>query len=766
MLGLLARFMRYMAAESFALDPPRSGPILARTLPTWQTARPLEPKAPLGAYASQFYKLNTLIFSCVREIATSGAELRFCQYQRRPNGDDVEAMDSDLLQVLNRPNPEQSAGEFWTEFFTHIHVAGNGYIHKVRSVRGNVVQLWLFRPDRVRVKRAPDGRIEFYDYRVNPHSTVGEPIKPEDVIHQKWMTDPEDDSYGMSPITVLRSLGVLDTEAIDFLRAFFTNAGIPAGLLTFDHPVEDDERKRVKARWREEYTGLKRDQLTGATTGWHDVAVMDARVKYQQLAANIERLRLTPIFDTTESRVCAVYNVPPIVVGANVGLQRSTFANYGEARKSLWQETLIPLHKLTADLMTRGLAYEWGEDVYMKADHSDVPALHEDEDKVSTRVLAEWEAGVRTLNEARVEIGLDELDDERGGNMLKGEGEEPEPEPGVIPPALDPNADPDDDLPPADPTAKPPSAKPGAPVDPGKTVADPKAAQRRRARYARLRPARDVAARPETMPTWMTFARTADKLEARFARELASVFDVLGAAVADTVRTAPTPQAAMAALPDPQVVVAMLREVADEMLPRILQAGWERGKTQLVSAQSRARTLVHAGNGHAKKKPVYAGLDFNLQIPGVAQYLQDRPRIYGPIVADSVIDAMRGRLERGLELGEPIDAMARGIEDLLDDDGARARRIARTETIPALNKGATEVYKASGVVDQKEWLSAHDEKVRESHAAADGQRVPLTDNFQVGDDSLAFPGDPSGSPEEIINCRCTVVPVTGDLDEE
>ena len=32
----------------------------------------------------------------------------------------------------------------------------------------------------------------------------------------------------------------------------------------------------------------------------------------------------------------------------------------------------------------------------------------------------------------------------------------------------------------------------------------------------------------------------------------------------------------------------------------------------------------------------------------------------------------------------------------------------------------------------------------------------MDEKFQVGDDVLAYPGDPSGSPEEVINCRCAI----------
>lgn len=54
----------------------------------------------------------------------------------------------------------------------------------------------------------------------------------------------------------------------------------------------------------------------------------------------------------------------------------------------------------------------------------------------------------------------------------------------------------------------------------------------------------------------------------------------------------------------------------------------------------------------------------------------------------------------------------------------------------------------------KIWVSILDEKTREWHAQADGQKVPKEQPFNVGGEALMFPRDPNGSPSNIINCRC------------
>ena len=82
--------------------------------------------------------------------------------------------------------------------------------------------------------------------------------------------------------------------------------------------------------------------------------------------------------------------------------------------------------------------------------------------------------------------------------------------------------------------------------------------------------------------------------------------------------------------------------------------------------------------------------------------------------------------------------------------------IARTEVVGASNVGALEGAKSLGQPMQKIWIATRDNRTRDAHAAAEGLTVELSDRFDVGGELLDCPGDPSGSPENVINCRCAV----------
>jgi phage portal protein BeeE len=65
-----------------------------------------------------------------------------------------------------------------------------------------------------------------------------------------------------------------------------------------------------------------------------------------------------------ESRACACYGIPPIIIPLGVGLARSTYSNYKEARRSFAEETLQPIWRGLEEAFTRSIFGPGGPFVY------------------------------------------------------------------------------------------------------------------------------------------------------------------------------------------------------------------------------------------------------------------------------------------------------------------------------------------------------------------------------------------------------------------
>ena len=95
----------------------------------------------------------------------------------------------------------------------------------------------------------------------------------------------------------------------------------------------------------------------------------------------------------------------------------------------------------------------------------------------------------------------------------------------------------------------------------------------------------------------------------------------------------------------------------------------------------------------------------------------------------------------------------------------QAERLVRTEATAAANfaqaQAAQTIFPPEQM--QKEWIASFDDRVRDTHAQADGQIVMANNTFLVGGQPMMFPGDPAGGAAETINCRCSVAyfPIEG-----
>jgi uncharacterized protein with gpF-like domain len=138
-------------------------------------------------------------------------------------------------------------------------------------------------------------------------------------------------------------------------------------------------------------------------------------------------------------------------------------------------------------------------------------------------------------------------------------------------------------------------------------------------------------------------------------------------------------------------------------------------------------------------------------------------------VPDTVYANVRGATMKATTEGWSIDELADRVDAILAEAGAerwrnRARVIARTEAIGAYNAGTYSGFlsyaKQLGGEWEKVWLATHDHRTRFTHAretGADGQRVGLHEMFKVGDALMPYPGWPGGPPEEVIQCRCSIL---------
>ena len=123
----------------------------------------------------------------------------------------------------------------------------------------------------------------------------------------------------------------------------------------------------------------------------------------------------------------------------------------------------------------------------------------------------------------------------------------------------------------------------------------------------------------------------------------------------------------------------------------------------------------------------------------------------------------------GILQGKSLKAMADDLQERIPEMSRNsALRAARTAVTGAQNAGRTDSYAEAekmGVKTKRQWVATMDNRTRHEHGELDGQVVAVDEPFEIDGYSLMFPGDPSGPPHLIYNCRCRIKAVVEGHDQ-
>lgn len=156
-----------------------------------------------------------------------------------------------------------------------------------------------------------------------------------------------------------------------------------------------------------------------------------------------------------------------------------------------------------------------------------------------------------------------------------------------------------------------------------------------------------------------------------------------------------------------------------------------------------------------------ADMNFKLTDPAWQRFLEGK-RVKVAAITDRAREMIRDTMIQAVNEGKTITQVQEDLRDVFNKLAQPARRltIARTEIAQASNGVRFLGFRASDVKTVS-WVTSGDEFVRETHTAyEDLGTVPLGANFMAETGrggTLHSPSDPAGPPEEIVNCRCTLV---------
>jgi HK97 family phage portal protein len=370
-----------------------------------------DPTALLDAYAQ-----HELAYACINKIADVMNDAEIIVERQVGSGDEAkwEKVEGHPLQSLFRkPNPHETGRDFRRLMVQSEYAAGIFFGEVIRSSAGMPVEIYALNPNKVvpRLNKA-NTAIQYYEYK-HSDGTV-RVIKPENMFIRQRV-DLVNRFYGLSPLAVALKTINSDIALTDYVDAFFESDGTPSGILKIlNMTVPDAKKEALQAQWYRKYSRYG--------TNHKGLAVLDQNADYQAIGAKLNELDSVSISARFESRICSVFGVPPILVGALVGLTHTTAnATAKSALNDFWDNKVSPDLAALREWLTWFMLPQFEDIEAIKADKirvgydiSHAAFLQEDQDAIHARSRENFKAGLMMLNEARESIGLPPDDSAKG----------------------------------------------------------------------------------------------------------------------------------------------------------------------------------------------------------------------------------------------------------------------------------------------------------------------------------------------------------------
>jgi HK97 family phage portal protein len=652
----------------------------------------------------KWMELSVGVYACIRLRAQTLASVPLVVYRQGPDGL-VAVPDHPLAQLLAGVNPHWTPVRLWQMTESSLCTWGEAFwvLERGQSGKGQPTEIWYARADKMKPIPDPQGYLRGFVYEDGNRKLE---FAPGEVIWFRY-PNPADEFRGLSPLEAARVSVEASVDAMRSNANIFRNGMSPGGILSpEDNSVSftREERELLEAQLAKRMTGADRR---------HRMMVFSHKVNISTPTLSPKEAEFMALMGWTLNDVCRVYQVPPTKVQ---DFSRATYNNVSEADKALWTDAILPELAMLASELTEQLAPMFGDGLVVDFDTASIRALQEDQTEITDQMVKLANLGV-PLN-TLLQAYRPDLLPEGGTGYSWGDVPLAWQIPGAAPaPAAPPAMQAEGDAQPVQEVAT--RAYPFVQAVPAYGSTRHKAELR----------SRDALVRQYEQGMAAAYMAWADALTADIVGRLTSGAKALGTGPDDL-----DPD-------DPFDLVAWQQQALEGMGPFIEQAA-QRGGTV---AANRINSAVR----------------FNIGSPAARRFLRERQQRFVEEITESRWQALKVSLQAGINAGEDTLQLAERVPQHVRPIRSSAETIARTEVVGAFNGGTELAYRESGVVAQKVWLAALDDRTRDTHRDMHGQTVDVGDDFTSPDGARGPAPGQLGEAAEDINCRCTTIAVLG-----
>jgi HK97 family phage portal protein len=668
------------------------------------TARPRVSGLTLGKDKTG-WRNSAVALRCIETIASNAGSVRL----RVIDATGAE-VDHPLTQLWSQPNPMMSAEVFARILWWRMERKGQCHIYVDRGEEGTGPPQALVPLFGTCQPVVEDGEHIGWKYTPPGGRAVG--LLPEEVLWLRY-PDPDDEWSVIAPMEGALDALEMDAYAREWQRGEFKNGSRPSGVVylgSVSQETHDSVVAQIKAR-AEGSKNAGRNIVLSSELGAEGTAPMP---KYERFGMTAQEMAYLDSRRQNAEETMLAFGMPKDYL-----LGGATYENREASRNTLWVDTINGKLALLAGEITRQMVPEPG--LRAEFDTSDVDALQESADKRAQRTVLVHGSDVTTINEARAELGMDELPEPIGSMTQTAYREMVRAAATVAALGLDGGAN------------RTALWLPGAPLalPATRTTLGYDATQKHYDRHERVivKAVVRLSGRQEQVVLTNLERVMGDRTKRGRAWKTQTI------EAADIWRMGQ----------DHDAELALRAQVED-----LFDDGYWRELTRQATEDSVEGAWVDGATVTADS----LGLSFDVFEDSVLAGMGARNEQLADMVTATTKEVLESRvLLEGVAAGESVDQLAARVRGVFHELSTyRAKTIARTETVGGFNAASHTVAHAAGGVERRRWLATGDKRTRATHMALHGTEVEGFDTRY--DNGCLYPGDPSGPPKEVIQCRC------------
>jgi HK97 family phage portal protein len=374
---------------------------------------------------------NSTIMSCVGVKARTLAQCSVKVMAEQPDGTFVDACSDpsvgkrdqakakQVQSLIYNPNNFQSLYEFWYQWMMWQDLAGETFTvwwrEKQKDINATPIEMYNLDATLVTVRLSGTRYPQYVLSSPSYGFSKDQPLDYWQVMHIKeaaWQG-----SSGFNKGILATELVALDQDIDLYANFIMQNGAKPSGIFKTDQVIPDAKYKEIASRIKETWNAMTGGRATDPSKAGQGM-LLDQGMTYESVKMlTLQDADAASLKMQTMTRICALFGVPPQMIGLAEGKFNNTQTLLDEFYKTVMYPTVINIEQKLKQHLFRGypnLCIRFDTKDFLKGAALDQMNF----------VTAGVKGGIMTPNEARIYMNMATLD---GGDELCASGGKAEP---------------------------------------------------------------------------------------------------------------------------------------------------------------------------------------------------------------------------------------------------------------------------------------------------------------------------------------------------